>query len=307
MSGWLTRVAFTYNNVTPEYTIDGDLKDIAYMCYEHQIAPDTGTRHLQGYIRFKNPKRFTTVKNWFKKHNMEGTHFERCEGNEEQNRDYCTREETRAANCMPVEYGTFDKTKGIQGNRSDLESICSKISEGATIKDIATNYGSQFIRYHKGFERMIELTKPEPPVEREVKVIILYGDSGCGKSHKVMTKYGGDPEFLKIPKGRDPWSKYNDQETIFIDEFVYSDWDLRNMNEYLDKWQLQLDSRYTNKWAYWKTVIISTNEFPGDWYKWENEKLREPLLRRISGRCWKVTINNRSLTLDELIKTTPDF
>lgn len=54
--GW----CFTLNNYTPEEeeTLqDQDLLGYRYMVYGHEIAPTTGTPHLQGYLYYKNAVR----------------------------------------------------------------------------------------------------------------------------------------------------------------------------------------------------------------------------------------------------------
>lgn len=55
---------FTINNWNEEIydtVLDFCLKSKQYICAK-EIAPTTGTPHLQGYVEFKNAKRFSTVK-----------------------------------------------------------------------------------------------------------------------------------------------------------------------------------------------------------------------------------------------------
>ena len=59
-----------------------------------------GTEHIQAYISFENAVAFTTVKTIF-----QGAHIEAARGSPEENRTYCTKEETRVAG--PWEYGTL--------------------------------------------------------------------------------------------------------------------------------------------------------------------------------------------------------
>lgn len=54
--------------------------------YGHEICPDTGRKHLQGFMHLKKPMRITELKL------IGNPHFEACKGNEEQNAKYCTKE-----------------------------------------------------------------------------------------------------------------------------------------------------------------------------------------------------------------------
>lgn len=53
---------FTFNN----YTIQDEEKvkdmDVQFMIFGHEIAPTTGTKHLQGYFQFKTKKRMEYIK-----------------------------------------------------------------------------------------------------------------------------------------------------------------------------------------------------------------------------------------------------
>lgn len=79
---------FTYNNYTEE-----DLQKLLnyslanYVIIGREIAPTTGTPHLQGYMRFTNAIRFVSLVKAFP-----GVHFEVAKGTFEQNVNYCCKE-----------------------------------------------------------------------------------------------------------------------------------------------------------------------------------------------------------------------
>lgn len=291
---------FTYNNALPGQTIE-QLDDVAYLVYEHQIAPQTGMRHLQGYVRFKNRKRFTTTQSWFSQRGCPGVHIEKPKGTEQHNRDYCTSAETRAAGTEPFEHGEFQPDIGKQGKRSDLEEATGAIDRGATMGEIARAHPSDFVRYHRGFQAYMDTTRPMPPVERPVSVYVLWGPTGTGKTHRVLHQF---PNVYSVKPGRDPWGQYRQEEVIFFDEFDYEKWTLQDMNKYLDKWRCPLDCRYADKYAFWTTVIIAANSNPTSWYPLAGPMLLDALRRRMTGRCFLVEAQEP--TWEEVISAQPN-
>lgn len=240
--------------------------DVAYMIYQLEKG-EQGTTHLQGYVRFTKRKRFNACKRWF---SNDAIHLEKAEGNEKQNKDYCSKEDTRLEG--PWEFGTFDPKQGISGRRTDLEDIAEKITKGATAKQIATDHPGDFIRYHQGIYALIQEVQPLPPMEREVQVIVLWGPTGTGKTHRIRHAC---PDIYDVKPGRDPWGSYSGQEAIFFDEFDWSRWSIQDMNRYLDKWRCLLDARYRDRYAAWTRVAICANSDPMTW--WPDERSR-PLI-----------------------------
>ncbi len=80
---------FTLNNYTPQNIIDinswiqSDCKDGGFA---QEVAPTTGTPHLQGFFMFKNQKYFNIIKKKFPK-----MWFEKMYGNKSQNLKYCSK------------------------------------------------------------------------------------------------------------------------------------------------------------------------------------------------------------------------
>lgn len=246
----------------------------AYLVYQLERGEEQGTTHLQGYVRFAKRKRFKTAKSWF---SNDAVHIEKAQGNEQQNRDYCTKEQTRVDG--PWEFGTFVPRQGMAGRRSDLEDIAEKIvSKGATAKQIATEHPGDFIRYHQGIYALLQEAQPLPPMEREIKVLVLWGPTGTGKTHRIRHAC---PDIYDVKPGRDPWGAYAGEEAILFDEFDYTRWPITDMNRYLDKWRCMLDARYRDKYARWTRVAICANSSPESWYTEERWPLVQAFRRRI--------------------------
>ena len=72
------------------------VKDLRYVVFQRERAPETGTEHYQGYFEFTQPKWFTTIKKYLsKEHIGVDAHIEARRGKRSQAREYCMDEETR--------------------------------------------------------------------------------------------------------------------------------------------------------------------------------------------------------------------
>jgi len=252
-------------------------RTMAYMAWGNETAPTTGTAHIHIYIRYKNRRYWTTVQREF-----EGTDIRMARGNEQQCRDYCHKDAGDHGDA-----GTFDPDAGKQGRRTDLDAVVARIRSGATVRDIAENHPTEFLKFHAGIARMITVLAPLPPPVRNVTVTILWGETGVGKTHRILTTH---PGTCLIRDGRDPFQSYDRHDIICFDEFNYERWTIQQMNAYCDKWPVELDCRYANKHAFWTRVFLTANTSPFQWWPLEPQPLRESFWRRITNN---ITIYSR--------------
>ena len=81
---------YRWSNPDPQYFDKPLFDDCKYSVHQVEKAA-SGLIHLQGYVEFKNQKRFTTLKNAYPE-----IHWEIRKGSQQQARDYCMKTETRA-------------------------------------------------------------------------------------------------------------------------------------------------------------------------------------------------------------------
>jgi len=148
-----------------------------------------------------------------------------------------------------------------------------------SMKEIAREYPTQFVKFHSGLLALHLLNKEKPPAERNVAVTLLWGETGTGKTHRVRKAH---PTGYTIRAGRGPFDNYNGEETVIFDEFDSKDWPITDMLMYLDKWECPLNCRYQNKYAAWSRIFIITNLDPKDLYTFEDERRRAAFMRRIN-------------------------
>lgn len=269
---------------------------MAYLVWQVERGEQAGTMHVQGYVRFVSRRRMSTVK---RELGRDDAHVEVARGNEQQCKDYCTKAETRIEEGE--EHGEFDGTAGVQGKRSDLAAAAAMITGGASMREVALAHPTDFIRYHHGFEAFKLTIDPEPPMQRDVEVIVLWGPTGTGKTHRIMTLF---PDCFCVRPGRDPWDGYSSHETIFFDEFDPQVWNIHEMKLILDKWRYRLQRRYRNAFAAWTRVAICCQDSPVSWWPNASEPDIQAIRRRIANSCHLVT--ERETPLAE-IPINPQF
>jgi len=262
-----------------------DTETMAYLCYQVEICPSTGRRHIQAYVRLRHPKTMAATKVLF----SADAHLEVALGSEEQNRVYCSKEASRAPNTTFVEFGVYDGTKGKKGKRSDIEAVTAAIKEGQSVTEIALNFPEQFLKFHAGIQALsCHIQTKNQVLEREIHTTILWGPTATGKSHRIRHAIPMEDLYVLSP-GRDPWGMYSGQKNLLFEEFNPASWDLMVMNATLDKWPLQLDARYSNKVARWTVVYICSNSDPAYWYSMDARLMEKTaFIRRISEPMGKV-------------------
>jgi len=89
-----------YKSTDIEYIINLDTKVVPRFIFQEEIAPSTGTPHLQGYIQFNDKKRPLSVF----KNNLKGAHWEKCK-NVKKSIEYCRKGESRCERTTPYVRG----------------------------------------------------------------------------------------------------------------------------------------------------------------------------------------------------------
>lgn len=129
---------------------------IHYAVIGQEVAPTTGTRHLQGYVCFVSRTRLATVRALFR-----GAHVEIARGNPVQCRDYCIKDGDF------TEFGRFDDIP-FQGKRSEFDKYKEWLLEQGTWPSdahIANNWPAMYIRYGKKLTEFRDLVCPQPVLE----------------------------------------------------------------------------------------------------------------------------------------------
>ena len=216
-------------------------------------------------------------------------HIEPTKGNKEQAENYIQKKGKYKEDGEKVLYlGRHGIIKGEQGKRKDLSIIEELIDQGKNINEILDT-SVNYRQYEKLIKDVYFRKKwKETPVKREIKVYWHVGKTGTGKSYEMVTlteQYGEDNIYV-VTDYENGFDKYSGEKVLFMDEF-------RGQIKYnqlltiLDCYRAQVRCRYTNIFALWNEVHITSVLSPEDVYKKMVQENRtvdtiEQLLRRIN-------------------------
>lgn len=145
---------------------------LKYCVYGFEIAPETGTPHLQGYLNFKSQKTFTAACEL-----IPGAHFALAKGTPEENRAYCLkiRSKDKVPNAKWFEFGEVPR----QGKRTDLSYIRQRLVNGEHLSVVAgdciTVPEMHAVRFYSA---NVPMSPPERPACQNYW---LYGPTGMSE------------------------------------------------------------------------------------------------------------------------------
>lgn len=237
----------------------------SYIVVGFEIAPTTGTPHLQGYVEFKSGKRITTMAKA-----CPGPKYIPCEGSAKENYDYCTKD------------GDFweDGEISQQGKRMDLEAAMADIKEGMDELDFFEKHPMVMFRYPKSCDRyrtLCEKKRMKGYNKKHVKV--FYGKTGTCKTKSAVEEF---PEAFIVSSTQTGlwWDGYDGEECVILDEFRDSAVCLAQFLRILDGYYCQVPIKGGSKTLCAKNIIITSNTDPQTWYLGCDKESREAMFRR---------------------------
>lgn len=124
---------------------------VRYCVYQHEICPETGREHLQGYIEFTKSIRLSAVKALFGDQTM---HLEKRQGSRDQARDYCIKDATRKPETEVFQFGNYEISPG---SRNDLNEVYELIKQGKRKYEILEAFPNVYMKYSNGIEKAISI------------------------------------------------------------------------------------------------------------------------------------------------------
>lgn len=220
---------FTWNNYTAEDVLHVQSLDCTYMVFGKEVAPTTGTPHLQGYVYYVNARTKKAVIKDFKGK----AHIIIAKGDAQQNADYCGKDaEPFTKGIKPLS----DKEKGLREKEKwKLVRTAAQAGNWSEIPDdIYIRYQASLKRIHREDQAV-----PEDLARKQHYGIWIYGPPGTGKSHLARTKYG--PYYMKdLNKW---WDDYSGKDTVIIDEYApeHSKYMIPFMKKWVDRWSFSAE------------------------------------------------------------------
>lgn len=251
--GWIYTIWSEKRENFVEDLLDACKKDmkIEYAVFGHEIAPDTGRKHLQGYVYWKNA---ITGKGAQRRLGLSHGEFyaEAQRGLAAQASDYCKKD------------GNIAFIHGVVPDPEDRKEsawdyILLMIEDGASDLEIMRKYPSHYARCKKGITAMrAELAFQHVGEYRDIVVTYIHGPTGTGKTRSVLAMADHPRDVYKVHDYKHPFDGYRGQKIILFDEFR-SSIKLEHMLNYIDGYCVELPCRYHNKVSQWEEVYIVSN------------------------------------------------
>lgn len=238
---------FTINNYDQqtfehlEDLVDEECQHVEYIIAGREVAPTTGTPHLQGFIRFKKNKTLLSAIG-----TIENAHVEICRGGAKKAIAYCKKEDKN-----PFEVGTPPKTQG-QGQKDRWKKARDNAKRG-NFEEIDDEL---YLKYINNMKAIHAEAQEMPEKLDHLTHLWIYGKTGTGKSHVVHETY---PERY-IKNLNKWWDGYTGQDVVHIDEI---DPTHTNMVAHLKKWAdlypFNAEIKGSSKMIRPKKIIVTSN------------------------------------------------
>ena len=229
---------------------------------------ENGTPHLQGFCSFSTRKTLQSIRTIILPQGS-SAHFEVARGTPAQASNYCKKDGAF------TELGQLPKGRGT---RSDLALLSERIREGASSKEIETEFPGQFIRYRANI--LASIREKIQPRTWETNVIVLWGRSGAGKTRTVFDYHAIEHIWVH---GSGKWfDGYDGHEIALFDDYTGSEFKLGFLLKLLDRYPMRVEVK--GGFVQWvpKMIYFTSNKDPETWYPNVSEQHRAALFRRFT-------------------------
>lgn len=250
---------FTWNNYPSNYRqIVEDIAPVYAICGE-EIAPTTGTPHIQGFIKFKSGH---TIRSVSKK--LGNSHVEKaiCE---EALIEYSEKD------GQFWEYG--NRPTG-SGKRTDLSTISDAINAGNGMRDLFREGTLQNYQQIKVAEYMLKYM--EQPRNWLCDVKWFYGPTGTGKTKKAFEIMPNAYVCMSTAKWFEGYDGHSD---VIIDDMRKDFCKFHELLRILDSKPLRVETKGGSRQFRAKRIIITSCYHPSEMF--ETREDVEQLIRRI--------------------------
>lgn len=264
------------DNFTPLTT---QIPDTAYCIYQYEIGGKAEHLHIQGYVRFANARTLTGVKRIIDKWSGEkGVHLEIAKGNALENKEYCTKSDTKV--IEHVEFGLCP----VGDDKPDMTLAWQIFYEagGKVTKKLVEEYLTYATMYSKKWKEMYEELKYEDWNQRVLfeppEVIVLWGATGTGKTRRAL-----DDGAMKIQANlRWPFNEYRGQKVVVFDDYR-GEFGIGYFLQLIDGHPMTVPLMYVgNKPWIPNKIYITSNKHPKDWYPKLDAESYNAMTRRFS-------------------------
>lgn len=290
---------FTYNNYTEEG--EEELKSwlvsfAKYAIFGHEIAPTTGTPHLQGYMSLIKKSTMQAIQNKLQKLAVKLSLIF-ASGTAAQNRVYCTKDEKF------WEHGELNIT-GHVPKKETVNDIYKEAMDAPNLEKamlvIAEKRPRDYALFSDTIERSLRKLKPEyakaiydismfnqPPLTFNKMAILLWGETNTGKTQYALAHF----KKPLLVRHLDALSTFKDHDGIVFDDIELKNRPPNSIIHLLD-WDCPSSIHIRYKVAYIpaETRKIFTSNLENPFYENNTEQL---VMDAIERRLEKHNILNK--------------
>lgn len=275
----MTNVCFTWFNSGDKAPIWNEAK-MGYLVYQMEVCPETQNLHYQGYVEFKRSTRFKTVKLLLTGDENTAIRLANRLGTGPEASDYCQKEDTRVQGSAPIVRGIIKPSEA--GKRNDLLEFKNAVKNGKRKRDIVDDHFGTLARYPKFYNTLTLMSRPR--AAEAPQVLLLIGEPGLGKTRYVYARHQEDDELYVAPlsNGTAWYDEYDGHAAVLLDDFSGSSshMQLVTLLRLIDRYPVMVPTKGAHVWFQPKTIYITTNILPKDWYKWEDRGVQYLALAR---------------------------
>lgn len=215
----LKHFAFTWNNyqevnyneiLTRAITELG----ITYIVYGFEIAPSTGTKHLQGYAQTEKRVYLSKINKLLPK-----VHITICNGSSQDNINYCKKLDDYAEQGVPR-----TEARRIKKCKDDWNALVN-LAECGNLDSIRQDYPQEFLCYYRTFKQIAQDNLK--PQEQERRAYWIWGKPGTGKSRAVHQLF----PHAYWKNANKWWDGYKGERVVVLDDLGTS-----HLYEHLKRW-----------------------------------------------------------------------
>ena len=262
------------------YTLNNPVQPIAYNeltqdyhVYGEEVG-ESGTPHYQGFVVFKNLKRFTQLKEINSR-----AHWEPARGSNKEASDYCKKDgKYHEFGTLPDEPGTKSKRVRESGNKanSDKWKEISDWAKAGKLSEIDNKYPKPFVNCYRNLQAIRKDHTPKVDNLADVCGIWIYGESGVGKT-RLITKLYPDAYLKRMNKWYDG---YNGEDVIVLDDLdpshSFMGYELKKL---ADRYCFLAEIKNASMYIRPKRVVV-TSQYPIEAIWREDKETTKALKRR---------------------------
>lgn len=255
-----------------------DPVSMRYLIYQLERAPTTGQLHYQGYVCLARAGRISDVKLWLGSNSV---HLEQCR-DVGASIEYCRKADSSLYGPEGVvQRGSVASCLVGQGRRSDMADVADLCRSGGRETDVLEQFPAQYLRYHGGIRRAIQIASPGRDGSVPCMVSIYYGPTGTGKTRRAYRLY---PSLYAKPAGTKWWDGYAGETVVLIDDFNGKGQEhITYWLRVCDRYPLQVETKGGYVALAATHIIFTSNQHPDLWwYDNTDSEHRLAFLRRVT-------------------------